>query len=207
MNNLRKGKFITFEGGEGCGKSTQSKMLYEYLLAKNIPVDLTREIGGTEAGEEMRNILVHQDLLPMSELLQVMAARYEHIHKRIIPLLEKGITVICDRFIDSTACYQGQYTGIDLVYNIHKSFMSNLLPDITFLIEVKPETAIKRAFLRGDNNKFEQKNLIFHQKIYDGFKIIATKFPDRIMLLPADDLNPNQVHKMVANIIKNISEF
>lgn len=205
MNKLQKAIFITFEGGEGCGKSTQSKMLYEYLITKNIEVDLTREIGGTKAGEEMRNILVHQELLPMSELLQVMAARYEHIQKRIMPLLAKNITVICDRFIDSTACYQGQYTeiGMDLVYGLHNNLMSNLLPNITFLIDVKPEIAIKRALLRGANNKFEQKNIEFHRKIYDGFKIIAAKFPDRIKSIASENLNPKQVHEAVISMLKD----
>ncbi|CAF0735824.1 unnamed protein product [Didymodactylos carnosus] len=114
MSPAKRGKFITFEGGEGSGKSTQSNMLYQYLLSRNILVDLTREVGGTLSAEKMREVLIYQDLLPMSELLQIMAARYEHVHKRIIPKLNAGTWVICDRFIDSTACYQGSYISDQL---------------------------------------------------------------------------------------------
>ena len=109
-NNLydsTKAKFISFEGLEGCGKSTQCKMLYDYLLLKNIKVILTREIGGVDSAEAIREIVVNKELLPISELMLVMAARHEHIQKLIIPKLQDGTSVICDRFVDSTACYQG----------------------------------------------------------------------------------------------------
>ncbi|MFY9589458.1 dTMP kinase [Rickettsia endosymbiont of Halotydeus destructor] len=201
MNNLKPGKFITFEGGEGCGKSTQSKMLHQYLLSKNVPVVLTREIGGTGVAEKMRDILIHEDLLPMSELLQVMAARYDHIHKKILPSLQEGYTVICDRFIDSTACYQGQYPkiGRDLVYNLHKSLMTDIMPDITFFIDVKPEIAIERIAKRDANNKFDIKDLDFHQNIYNGFKELAEKFPERIITIDASNFDTQIIHKMIIN--------
>ncbi len=104
-NRVKRGRFITLEGVDGSGKSTQCRMLKEYLSTQNIPVMSTREPGGTEIAEEMRSILVHRDLLPMSELLQVIAARYDHIVKKILPAIEAGYTVICDRFIDSTVVY------------------------------------------------------------------------------------------------------
>ncbi|UCM85793.1 MAG: dTMP kinase [Rickettsia endosymbiont of Culicoides impunctatus] len=194
---IKGGKFITFEGGEGCGKSTQSNMLSQYLLSQNIPIDLTREVGGTIAAEKMRDILVHQDLLPMSELLQVMAARYEHVHKRIIPKLNSGVSVICDRFVDSTACYQGQEVGTDLVYDLHKSLISPVMPDITFFIDIEPNIALARAWARGNNNKFENKNIEFHQKVYDKFQYISDKFPDRIVKINAVDLSANEIHDII----------
>ncbi|MFU7501333.1 MULTISPECIES: dTMP kinase [unclassified Candidatus Tisiphia] len=199
--SIKKGKFITFEGGEGCGKSTQSNMLYQYLLSQNIPVDLTREVGGTISAEKMRDILVNQDLLPMSELLQIMAARYEHIHKKIIPKLNSGISVICDRFVDSTACYQGQDIGIDLVYDLHKSLISDVMPDITFFIDIDPNIALPRALVRGNNNKFESKNIEFHQKVYDGFQYISAKFPNRIVKINASTLSVQEIHDIIVAML------
>lgn len=197
MPTVSRGKFITFEGGEGCGKSTQSKLLYQYLQSKNIPVDLTREVGGTDTAEKMREILVHQELLPMSELLQIMAARYEHLHKRIIPKLNAGVWVICDRFIDSTACYQGQDLGVDLVYDLHNSLISSVIPDCTFWIDIKPNVALPRSLKQGDINKFEYKNIEFHQQVYDKFQYISSKFSDRIVQVQAADLNVEEIHHLI----------
>ncbi|MCZ6886797.1 MAG: dTMP kinase [Rickettsia endosymbiont of Ixodes persulcatus] len=199
MNNLKQGKFITFEGGEGIGKSTQSQMLYEYLKSQNTPVILTREVGGTIVAEKMREILVHAALLPMSELLQAMAARYDHIVRKIIPALQKGYIVICDRFLDSTACYQGLEleNGIDLVYNLHKTLMPPLIPDITFFIDVEPDAAIKRVNLRNMSNKFDIRGIDFYKKIYDCFKELSSRFPERIKIIKASDLSPLEVHELI----------
>lgn len=200
-NNLNSMKFITFEGGEGGGKSTQSKILYEDLLSKGIPVILTREVGGTELAEKMRDILVHTEMFPMSELLQVMAARYDHVHKKIIPYINEGYVVICDRFIDSTACYQGSFPeiGLDLVYELHKRLISDLMPDITFFIDVDPVVALDRVRLRSDNNKFDLRELVFHKKIYTLFQKLVEKFPKRIVSVPATHFEPQQVHEFVKN--------
>ncbi|KAJ6644964.1 Thymidylate kinase, partial [Pseudolycoriella hygida] len=224
MSTIKCGKFITFEGGEGCGKSTQSNMLYQYLLSKNIPVDLTREVGGTAAAEKMREILIHQELLPKSELLQIMAARYEHVHKRIIPKLNSGSWVICDRFIDSTAAYQGQYTSnnledkqlkdskfdrfqtrecasskvnIDLIYELHTSLISPIMPDYTFWIDLKPQIALSRAAARGNNDKFEDQNIDFHQQVHAKFQYISSQFLDRIVRIPIFTLSQEEIHAMI----------
>ncbi|WP_395477148.1 dTMP kinase [Rickettsia endosymbiont of Pantilius tunicatus] len=199
MSKLKQGTFITFEGGEGIGKSTQCQMLYEYLKSQNIPVILTREVGGTNVAEKMREILVHTDLLPMSELLQAMAARYDHMVKKIIPALQAGNIVICDRFIDSTACYQGLEleNGIELVYNLHKDLMPPLMPDITFFIDVESSIAIERVNSRNMSNKFDVRGLDFYNKIYDCFKELSKKFPERIVTIKASDLDPEQVHELI----------
>ncbi|ABV79651.1 thymidylate kinase [Rickettsia bellii OSU 85-389] len=199
MSKLKQGTFITFEGGEGIGKSTQCQMLYEYLKSQNIPVILTREVGGTNVAEKMREILVHTDLLPMSELLQAMAARYDHMVKKIIPALQAGNIVICDRFIDSTACYQGLEleNGIELVYNLHKDLMPPLMPDLTFFIDVESSIAIERINSRNMSNKFDVRGLDFYNKIYDCFKGLSKKFPERIVTIKASDLNPEQVHELI----------
>lgn len=199
MSKLKQGTFITFEGGEGSGKSTQCQMLYEYLKSQNIPVILTREVGGTNVAEKMREILVHTDLLPMSELLQAMAARYDHMVKKIIPALQAGNIVICDRFIDSTVCYQGLEleNGIELVYNLHKDLMPPLMPDITFFIDVESSIAIKRVNSRNMSNKFDVRGLDFYNKIYDCFKELSKNFPERIVTIKASDLDPEQVHELI----------
>jgi len=194
-----KAKFITFEGLEGSGKSTQVKMLYDYLRSKNIKTILTREIGGVKSSEAIRDIVVNRELLPMSELMLVMAARYEHIQKLILPKLLEGYTVICDRFIDSTACYQGidQGVGIEKVYRLHRELMFNLMPDTTFFIDIKPEVALSRALSRNDNNKFEQKSLEFHNRVYQGFHGILKKFPSRIIKIDVNNLNIQDVHQKI----------
>ncbi|ADE30230.1 dTMP kinase [Rickettsia prowazekii] len=199
MNKLTQGKFITFEGVDGIGKSTQSKMLYEYLKSQKIPVILTREVGGTTVAEKMREILVNEELLPMSELLQAMAARYDHMARKIIPALKDGYIVICDRFIDSTACYQGLEleNGIDLVYSLHKTLMPSLMPDITFFIDVEPHTAIKRVNARNMSNKFDIRSIDFYKKIYTCFKELSNRFPERIKTIKASHLSPLEVHELI----------
>lgn len=206
MSKLKQGTFITFEGGEGIGKSTQCQMLYEYLKSQNIPVILTREIGGTNVAEKMREILVHTDLLPMSELLQAMAARYDHMVKKIIPALQAGNIVICDRFIDSTACYQGLEleNGIELVYNLHKDLIPPLMPDITFFIDIESSIAIERVNSRNMSNKFDVRGLDFYNKIYDCFKELSKKFPERIVTIKASDLDPEQVHELIKKYLNLI---
>lgn len=200
-NRFRQGRFITFEGVEGVGKSTQCRMLYEYLVSKNIPVILTREIGGTKVAEEMRNILVHRDLLPMSELLQVMAARYDHIVQKILPAIEAGYTVICDRFIDSTACYQGLEIdgGMELVYSLHKKLMPSIMPDITFFIDIEPKIAMERVKTRNsNNNKFDIMNLDYYQKIHNGFRAIAEQHSNRIKTIKVTALSTKAlIHKII----------
>lgn len=194
-----KAKFITFEGMEGSGKSTQVKMLYDYLKSKNVKTVLTREIGGVESSEAIRDIVVNHELLPMSELMLVMTARYEHIQKLILPKLREGYTVICDRFVDSTACYQGidQGIGIEKVYKLHRELMLNLMPDLTFFIDIEPEIALSRALSRNDSNKFEQKSLEFHNRVYQGFHNILKKFPKRIIRINANNLNIEEVHRKI----------
>ncbi len=217
MPTAKRGKFITFEGGEGCGKSTQSNMLCQYLLSRDIPVDLTREVGGTISAEKMREILIYQELLPMSELLQIMAARYEHIHRRIIPKLNAGTWVICDRFIDSTACYQGSHItdklpipknkeqpliSIEKVYELHHALISSIMPDCTFWIDLIPEIALSRARARGDNNKFEHKEIVFHQEVYNRFQYISSQFVDRIVQIPALTRSIEEIHEAIVRHCK-----
>lgn len=225
MNNLDKPKFITFEGGEGSGKSTQSKMLFEFLLSKRIKAIHTREVGGTIEAEKIRNILLHSELYATSELMLVMAARYEHINKVIIPALLDGNWVICDRYIDSSACYQSGDLGltIDDIFDLHHKLMKisynneidninnqnfllthqGLMPDLTFFMDVPPSIGLERVSIRGDMNKFEEKNFTFHQNIYDKFKIIAENNLDRIITIECENNNIDQIHQIIIKKIFN----
>jgi dTMP kinase len=175
-------KFITFEGIEGSGKSTQSKKLYEYFLAQKKEAILTREPGGTLAGEKIREILIDEKVEKLeatTELLLNFAARFEHVEKLIKPALAQNKIVISDRFFDSTYAYQGSAFGLDenLIDEVKKITIGNFLPDITFLIDVPVESAFKRIDGRAGNNRYEKLGLEFHQKVRAGFLDLAKKNP------------------------------
>ena len=208
MKNWNNPKFITFEGGEGSGKSTQIRKLYEYLVLKIIKVIHTREVGGTKEAEEIRNLLIHQHLYNVSELMLVMAARYEHINKLIVPALRDGYTVICDRFVDSTACYQaGDNLTIKDIFDLHNKLMRAsddhrvVMPDVTFFMDLEPQIGIKRSFQTGDVNKFEDKNMNFHQAVYERFKLIASMYIDRIKTINCRNKEIEKIHQEVLSLI------
>ncbi len=176
-------KFITFEGGEGSGKTTQSKRLFEYLKSQNIKCIWTREPGGTPIAEKIREIIIHNEADHMTELLLIMAARKEHLDKVILPALNDGVTVICDRFIDSTLCYQGFYVGHEKVLELNKLCVGDIYPDLTFFIDVPVAEGLKRAGSRGENNKFEDKDISEHERIRGCFLDLVKTFPKRIVLI------------------------
>lgn len=175
------GKFITFEGGEGSGKTSQSKLLHQYLLNKGIDAIWTREIGGTLQAEKIRSLIMQETLTDFSELLMIFAARHEHVTNLIMPALKEGKYVICDRFIDSSIAYSP--IPMNKILALHDSIFENFMPDITFFIDIDPEIGLKRAISRGDSNKFELKDLSFHQDVYNKFKNLTHLFPSRIILI------------------------
>ena len=197
-------QFISFEGIEGCGKSTQAKKLYEYFLSKQIDCLLTREPGGCLASEKIREILLNEDieeLTPTSELFLNFSARIEHVEKIIKPALKSGKIVICDRFIDSTFAYQGSAMGLsfEVIEQIQKIAIGDFLPDITFFINVSVNEAFARIASRGNNNRYEKFGTEFHQKVYDGFLTLAKK-NSRINMVDGMQ-NQQQVFKKILNII------
>ncbi|CAM80084.1 dTMP kinase [Orientia tsutsugamushi] len=209
MSNTTIGKFITFEGNEGSGKTTQSKLLYEKLLDNGIKAVWTREIGGTDIAELIRDIVLFKDMSITTELLLIMAARYEHIEKFIRPNLNEGKWVICDRFIDSTLCYQSKNSEEQqLILELHRKLLDNFFPDLTLIINVSPSIAMQRIKIReihkntNQLNKFDNRNQQFHQKITDAFIQVSKLFPERIVQINGEPMIED-VSSEVINIINN----
>lgn len=199
-----KPKFITFEGIEGCGKSTQAKKLQEFFLEKNINSILSREPGGTLAGEKIRDILIDENIPKLqakSELLLNFSARLEHVETLIKPSLAKGSNVICDRFFDSTYAYQGLAFGLEvsLIDQVKNMTIGDFAPDITFLVNVPLEVAFARIKNRLDNNRYEKLGLDFHRKVYDGFLKLAEN-NNRIKVIDGTK-NPDQVFAQITEIL------
>lgn len=196
--------FITFEGGEGVSKSTQASLLYQYFINNKMPAILTREPGGTLFGEGVRNLALSSNIEAMTELLAMMSARCEHIAKVIKPALAEGIVVICDRFVDSTACYQTINNGIsvELVYQLHQQLLENFLPDVTIFLDLAPEVALPRARARsaGAIDKNEAQDLAYHQKIYQCYHQLAKHYNKRIKTINASG-TPEEIHQRIAEIV------
>lgn len=175
-------KFISFEGVEGSGKSTQAKLLHQILTQKNIKATLTREPGGTKASEVIREVLLSENwpkLESKTEIFLNFAARIEHVQKTIKPALKNDEIVICDRFFDSTLAYQGYGFGCDLdfITKINEMSIDNFAPDITFLIDTPIEVSFPRIKNRQDNNRYEKLDENFHQNVRQGFLALAKNNP------------------------------
>ena len=202
-----KSKFITFEGIEGSGKSTQAKKLHEFFLAKNFASVLTREPGGTLASERIREILIDEKIEKLeakTELLLNFAARLEHVEKLIKSSLEQEKIVISDRFFDSTYAYQGSAFGLEekLIDDVKKMTIGDFAPDITFLIDVPVEVAFARIANRAENNRYEKLGLDFHQKVREGFLHLAKKNP-RIRLINGAQ-SPQEIFTEITQILTSI---
>ena len=187
-------RFITFEGGEGAGKSTQVKRLAEALRAKGRDVVVTREPGGTPNAERIRSLVVEgatDTWLPASEMLLYLAARYDHIERLIKPALAAGKDVICDRFIDSTIAYQGWGHGLDIKQIVHfHTLIGAIEPDITFLLDIPVTAGIQRAASRhkadsSAEDRYERLDTHFHERVRKGFLDIAKHHPKRCVVVDA----------------------
>jgi len=184
-----RGILITFEGGEGCGKSTQARLLYQKLQQHNIPSLLTQEPGGTPLGNKIRSVLkVKRDfnISPLSELFLFAACRSQLIQDVIGPALDSGIVVVCDRFSDSTTVYQGSGRGLDLslIDSVNTSATGGLKPDVTILLDVLPEQGLQRK-RKIDRDRFDSEELSFHRRIREGYLNLAAGEPKRWLVLQA----------------------
>jgi len=180
-----KGKFITFEGSEGCGKSTQSGMLYRYLKSKGGKVLYLREPGGVKLSEKIRRILLDTGsrISPESETLLYMAARAQVVRDMIKPALESGKTVICDRFLDSTIAYQGFGLGIDIrmIRAIGKFATLGIKPDLTIFLDLAVEKGLKHRLNCSD--RIERRSFVYHQRVRNGYLKLARLEPKRIRIV------------------------
>jgi len=182
-----KGLFITFEGPEGAGKSTQARLLAEWLRAKGHEVVLTREPGGTELGAELRRLILNRSMQPETEFLLYSADRAEHAATVIRPALARGAVVICDRWLDSSLAYQGYGRGLplDWLEAVSRGFLGDLRPELTFLLKIPPRLGLWRAKHRralDEPDRFEAEELAFHQRVLDGFLELAERERNRFVV-------------------------
>ncbi len=208
------GKFITFEGGEGTGKSTQIKLLADFLKSKGENILITKEPGGTEVGGEIRKLLVCGDkdkFDATAEALLYFADRHIHMTQKVWPAMEKGVIVVSDRFADSTVAYQ--YYGYNkrvseqTLRDLYQIAVGDFKPDLTIILDIDPEKGLKRSFEKAKNMevkelRFEGRELEFHQNMRKGYLEIAGKEPERCVVLDAD----KTIEELHADIVKVVSE-
>ena len=207
QNKMAKGKFITIEGGEGTGKTTQIKLLEIFLKKKKIKFITTREPGGSKGAEKIRKLILtsnQNDWSPMTEALLHISARSDHLEKKIKPNLKKGIWVICDRFRDSTMAYQGYGNGLklDVLEMLQESIFDKLNADLTIILDTLPNISLSRARKRKNGNqKYENMGINFHKKVRKGFIEIEKKNKKRCKLLSAND-DRREINKKIIKIIE-----
>jgi dTMP kinase len=213
----RRGKFITFEGLDGTGKSTQMRKLAIALREAGHDVIETREPGGTATGEKIRRVLLDSKtagLNPLAEMALMFASRAQHIAEVIEPGLAAGAIVLCDRFTDSTEAYQGggRRLGSEPVQELHRVLCGNLQPDLTLLLDSNPHTSVSRARRRNkrdsrgagrnhDENRFEQETRAFFGRVRDGFAAIAKREPGRVVIVDARG-TPGQTHQKILDVVR-----
>ena len=205
MDNL----FITFEGGEGSGKSTQVGLLKDYLDSQSLNTVITREPGGTPSAEILRDLLTRGNVdkwTAMSEALLMWAARYEHIVDVIDPALKAGKNVICDRFYDSTYAYQGiaHNLGIDKMEKLKELIIGDIEPDLTFILDIDPKIGLKRSLERSNlENRFESYDIDFHNKIRNAFLNISKQNKDRCIVIDAS-ISKQEINKIIISEINQL---
>ncbi|MDR3435458.1 dTMP kinase [Telmatospirillum sp.] len=188
---MAQGYFVTFEGGEGAGKSTQLRLLAEALRRHGIPVVTTREPGGSAGAEQIRSLLVEGETGrwdSMTEALLHFAARRDHVARTVWPALAEGQWVLCDRFADSTLAYQGYGHGLPhhAIEQLYDMTIGAFAPDLTLILDLPVEEGLRRATGRGgDETRYERMGLAFHQRLRQGFLDIAQHHPERCVVLPA----------------------
>jgi len=211
-----RGKFITFEGLDGSGKSTQIEKLARALRSHGVAVTVTREPGGTSTGEKIREVLLHSTtsgLSNMSEMALMFASRAQHIHQVIQPALAEGRVVLCDRFTDSTEAYQGggRKLGTKPVLALHEILCGGLQPDLTILLDNEVGVSVGRARRRNrqhkavrpekDENRFEQENRAFFGRVRAAYLAIANREPQRVQVVDARG-TPQQTHAEIMELVK-----
>ncbi len=211
---MKNGLFITFEGGDACGKSTQVKLFKEYVVTRKDKDDFVfvREPGGTGLGEKIRELLLSYEEdspVPKAELLLFLASRAQLFEKVISPAISEGKIVVADRFYDSTIAYQGfarEIFDAEEILKLNKLILGKFKPNLTFYLKIKPEIAFKRKNSGENLDRMEKEALAFHQKVYEGYQFISKKEKERFVVLDAtksiEELH-NEIVASVENLIKN----
>lgn len=201
-----RGKLITFEGCDGCGKSTQLKLLSEYLTKEKVPHIFTREPGGGKISEAIREILLNGKNTEMTdecEALLYAAARVQHLADRVEPALGAGQLVVCDRYVDSSLAYQAyaRGLGVEFVEKINAFALEKYPPDLTVWFELTPEEAFKRKHGADENDRLEQAGLAFHKRVYEGYRALAEKYPERIVAVNGRQ-TPEEIFSEVLSLLR-----
>ena len=205
----KKGIFITMEGPDGAGKSTQIDLLKKYLEDKGYNILLTRDPGGNDISEAIRVIILNKDFTEMgymTELLLYASARAQLVKENIKPALEAGTAVIADRFVDSSAVYQGigRGLGIDTVYKVNEFALQGIMPDMTILMDLDAEVGLARKKNQAELDRMERESVDFHKKVVAGYRDLADRYPERILKVDAA-LQVQEIHDIiVANIEKKL---
>jgi dTMP kinase len=197
-----KGRFITFEGGEGAGKTTQSKLLVERMNKLGLDAIWTREPGGCEGAEEIRNLVLRGSVDKwdgITELLLIYASRRVHTERKIKPALGSGITVVSDRYFDSSLAYQGFGHGLspDKINAVRNIVLGDFKPDLTLILDVDMELGLNRACLNGGKNRFEDMDLEFHKRVREGFDHIYSSNPERCVRIDTNNLSIENLSKQI----------
>lgn len=210
----RPGYFITVEGPEGAGKTTAIEQLMKQLGSLGIEVVLTREPGGIEIAEKIREVILNKNHTAMdgrTEALLYAAARRQHLVEKVVPALQKGKVVLCDRFIDSSLAYQGHARGlgIDEVLSINEFAIQDTWPDLTLLFDVAPEIGLQRITANSgrEQNRLDMEKLPFHQKVYEGYQEVLRRYPDRIVKINAANGPEEVVADALAAIKKGMESY
>jgi len=204
----QRGIFITFEGGEGCGKSTQQRLLARRLEAAGLTVRTLREPGGTIVGEAVRSVLLdpeHSGLDPIAEVLLYEASRAQLIAEVIEPALQAGEVVLCDRFFDSSTAYQGHARGLPLaqIESLNRVATGGLLPDRTLLLDIDAALGVQRATCEGGADRLECEDIAFHERVRAGFLRIAAENPERVHVVDAS----GSVEDVAARVADELSDL
>lgn len=204
------GYLITLEGGEGSGKSTILQMLADKLTLEGHSVVCTREPGGINIAEQIRNVILDKENTAMdakTEALLYAAARRQHLVEKVVPELEKGSIVLCDRFIDSSLAYQGyaRGLGIDEIYSINKFAIGDNMPSLTLYLDVRPEVGLARIEKDGarEVNRLDLESLEFHSKVREGYQKLLKRFPERIRLINAE----SDIEQVLDVVLLEILEY
>ncbi len=202
------GLFITMEGTDGSGKTTQSELLRDYLEEKGFSVLCTREPGGNQISEKIRDIIIdteNKKMNPRTEALLYAAARAQLVSEVIIPTLKKGDIVICDRFVDSSVAYQGEgrKLGGEVISELNLFATDGLEPDVTFFLKIDPEMGIERKKRQESLDRIESEKIYFHKKVFYGYISLAEKFSERIKIIDAS-ADINTIHQNITAYIEEL---